>query len=85
MSLKSFIPPTVTAMMVFGAALTGGDPTPGMAEESYSWCTQGGLLHCYYMTREQCEQTVDYHGFCVPNPDVAPRTNEAVRHLYSRR
>ena len=43
------------------------------AEESYSWCAQGSLLHCYYMTREQCEQTVDYHGFCVPNPDVSPR------------
>ena len=39
----------------------------------YPWCTQGSLLHCYYMTREQCEQTVDYHGFCVRNPDVSPR------------
>jgi len=22
------------------------------------------------MTREQCEETVDYHGFCQPNPEM---------------
>jgi hypothetical protein len=37
--------------------------------DSYPWCVQGSNLHCYYMNREQCEETVDYHGFCVPNPD----------------
>jgi hypothetical protein len=61
------------------AALAGEQPTPGTAQESYPWCTQGGELHCYYMTRDQCEQTVDYHGFCVPNPDVPPPTNEGAR------
>jgi hypothetical protein len=25
---------------------------------------------CWYMTQEQCEQAVNYHGFCVTNPDV---------------
>jgi Protein of unknown function (DUF3551) len=38
-------------------------------ETSYPWCVQGGMLRCYYMSREQCEQTVDYHGFCVANPE----------------
>jgi len=67
------------AIGIFGAALAGGRPTLATAQESYPWCTQGGLLHCYYMTREQCEQTVDYHGFCVPNSDVSPRNNEPTR------
>ena len=38
-------------------------------EIAYPWCVQGGMLHCYDMNREQCEETVDYHGFCVTNPD----------------
>jgi len=38
-------------------------------ETSYPWCVQGSMLRCYYMSREQCEQTVDYHGFCVANPE----------------
>ena len=73
MSPKTFMRSTIMAMGILGAALAGGWPTPGKAGESYPWCTQGSLLHSYYMTREQCEQTVDYHGFCVPNPDVSPR------------
>jgi hypothetical protein len=75
MSLKNFMRSTIMAIGILGAALAGGRPTPGTAAESYPWCTQGSLLHCYYTTREQCEQTVDYHGFCVPNPDVSPQNN----------
>lgn len=37
--------------------------------ETYPWCTQGDALHCYYMNHQQCEESVDYHGFCVTNPD----------------
>jgi hypothetical protein len=37
--------------------------------QTYPWCTQRENLQCYYMNRGQCEETVDYHGFCVPNPD----------------
>jgi hypothetical protein len=33
-----------------------------------------GILQCYYATREQCEFTVDYHGFCVANPYARPQT-----------
>jgi hypothetical protein len=73
MSTKNFMRSTIMAGGILGAALAGGWPTPGTAEESYPWCTQGSLLHCYYTTREQCEQTVDYRGFCVPNPDISPR------------
>jgi hypothetical protein len=67
------------AIGIVFAALAGEQPTPGTAKASYPWCTQGSLLHCYYMTRDQCEQTVDYRGFCVPNPDVSPPSNESVR------
>jgi hypothetical protein len=69
----------VMAIGIVCASLAGAQPTPGTSEESYPWCTQGSLLHCYYMTRDQCEQTVDYHGFCVLNPDVSSRTNEGAR------
>jgi hypothetical protein len=30
------------------------------------------------MNRQQCEETVDYHGFCVTNPDYHPQ-NDTVR------
>jgi hypothetical protein len=70
---------SVMALGISGAAFFAGSPTPGAAEESYPWCAQGEVLHCYYMTREQCEMTVDYHGFCVVNPDVLPQSNKARR------
>ena len=76
-ALKKHIWSTVAAFEIFIAALAGAWPAPGTAEEAYPWCTQGSLLHCYYATHDQCEQTVDYHGFCVPNPDVSPQNSEA--------
>src|SRR5215831_2224965 len=69
-----------SAAIVLGGALIG-QPTSVIAEVSYPWCTQGGTLRCYYMTREQCEQTVDYHGFCVANP-AAPQNNASVQRSY---
>ena len=79
MSLKYFMRMSVIVFGLFGAAFVAGAPTPGAAEESYPWCVQGSVLRCYYMTREQCEMTVDYHGFCVANPEVSSRSNEAAR------
>jgi hypothetical protein len=35
---------------------------------------RGESLQCYYATQEQCEFTVDYHGFCVANPYALPQT-----------
>jgi len=43
---------------------------PAGSAQTYPWCVSGSSLHCYYMNREQCEQTVDYHGFCELNPDL---------------
>jgi hypothetical protein len=63
---------TMATKLVLGAvlALSPVFQVAAVADEpSYPWCVQGGMLRCYYMTHEQCEQTVDYHGFCVANPD----------------
>jgi hypothetical protein len=35
----------------------------------------------YYMTREQSEEAVNYHGFDVANPAV-PQNNAAVQRFY---
>jgi hypothetical protein len=70
MSLKQY---SRRAIIAVGLSLaTAAIALPAAAqttEQSYPWCTQGGILHCYYMNRAQCEETVDYHGFCVTNPD----------------
>jgi hypothetical protein len=81
MSLKYFVRLTVMPFEILGVALATGQPTSGTAEESYRRCTQGSILRCYYMTRERCEEAVDYHGFCVANPAV-PQNNEAAQRSY---
>jgi len=60
-----------------GSAFMTGAIASSAAQESYPWCTQGETLHCYYMTHEQCELTVDYHGFCVANPEVPPQMSKS--------
>ena len=67
MSFKRLICLTTAILGVSIAALGAGNATA--YAETYPWCTQGDTLHCYYMNRAQCEETVDYHGFCVTNPD----------------
>jgi len=46
---------------------------------SYPWCAQGSVIRCRYMTREQCEEAVNYHGFCVTDPNVPRRYGETLR------
>jgi hypothetical protein len=70
MSFKYLRQSLFAALGIAGVAIAAGGAVPTAAQaESYPWCTQGSSLHCYYMNREQCEETVDYHGFCEPNPD----------------
>jgi hypothetical protein len=59
----------ITALGV-SAVWTAGLAAFGVAQNVFPWCSQGDILHCYYRTREQCEITVDYHGFCVANPEA---------------
>jgi len=73
MSTKHLIRLTIMTCGILGAALAGGQPAPAAAQAvSYPWCTEGEEVHCYYMTQQQCEETVDYHGFCITNPDYSP-------------
>ena len=67
-----FATSTITAMTVY--------PRPAAAvSPSYPWCVQASIYRCWYMTREQCEQAVDYHGFCVTDPNVPRTAGEKVR------
>ena len=68
-----------------GVTVVVGQPTSVTAEESYPWCTQGEILQCYYMTREQCEKAVDYRGFCVANSNVPTLNNQAPQRPLRRR
>ncbi len=83
MSFKQFVALSILGLGMGGGALIGEQATPAAAQDlSYPWCTEGSALHCYYTTRQQCEETVDYHGFCVANPDYrAPNDNTRRRAL----
>ena len=73
MSSKHSIRLPIMTFGIFTAVLGAGQSTPVAAQAvSYPWCTQGEVLHCYYPSREQCEEEVDYRGFCVPNPEYSP-------------
>ncbi len=65
---------------LLGAALGGGSAAPAVAQAtSYPWCTVGESVGCYYATQQQCEENVDYHGFCVTNPDYRAQTDNTRR------
>jgi len=55
------------------ASLAATQPVHAMAEVSYPWCLHGTPLHCYYMNRWQCEESADFRGICVPNPNSGGR------------
>lgn len=75
-SPKHFIKLVIVTFGIFAGALGAGQSTTAAAQAvSYPWCTQEEVLHCYYSTRQQCEEEVDYHGFCVTNPDYSPPNN----------
>ena len=86
MSPKFFVRSPVKTFGVLAVALVAGQPTSVTAEQSYPWCAQGdSILQCYYMTRQQCEEAVNYHGFCVANSNVPTLNNEASQPLLRRR
>jgi hypothetical protein len=82
---KFFVRLSVVSLGILGVAEVAGQPTSVTAEQSYPWCAQGDTLQCYYMTREQCEEAVDYHGFCVANSNVPTLNNEAPQRPLRRR
>ena len=85
MSRKSFVRLRAMTVAILGFAFVTGQPTSATAQ-SYPWCAQGdNILHCYYMTREQCEAAVNYHGFCIANSTVPTLNNEAPQPRQGRR
>jgi hypothetical protein len=74
MSIAPSIRQAALASGLFAMALAA-QPASAAAQTTpaYPWCTVGEEVHCYYATRQQPEETVDYHGFCEQNPDI-PRT-----------
>ena len=87
MSLPERIHPGLGPMTlgILGVAVVAGRPTSATAQ-SYPWCAQGdNIVHCYYMTREQCEAAVNYHGFCIANSSVPTPNNEAPQPRLQRR
>jgi hypothetical protein len=78
MSFKQLIAPAIMALGIGGAGLIGAHPAAAQAL-SYPWCSQGEEIQCYYSTRQQCEEAVDYHGFCITNPDYSVPSNSGRR------
>jgi Protein of unknown function (DUF3551) len=80
MSVKHIVQATLT-LVTLGTAMALGAASPAAAESpSYPWCAQGGsIIRCWYMTREQCEETVNHHGFCVTDPNVPRRAGDIIR------
>jgi hypothetical protein len=73
MPKKYLLLSAITIFGLFSAVLALGQPTAASAQQlllPYPWCSVGDRFHCDFMTREQCEETVDYHGFCQPNPEM---------------
>jgi hypothetical protein len=64
----------LTVVAILSGAFVAASRMSGEAEDSYPWCVQGETLQCYYATREQCELTVNCHGFCVANPFAVSQT-----------
>jgi hypothetical protein len=80
MSLKHLVRIAVITSGVFGAGTALGTATPAIAESpSYPWCIQGSIYRCWFMTREQCELTVNHRGFCVTDPNVPRSYGERIR------
>ncbi len=71
---------TVSRRYLIAAAIGAGGlvPAPAMAQTpAFPWCTQGSAIHCYYTSLQQCQETVDYHGFCIRNPDYQGQDDRA--------
>jgi hypothetical protein len=72
---------TVVATGILAFALIAALPAPASAQ-SYPWCTSDEEVHCYYATQQQCEEAVDYHGFCVMNPDYQASNSATPRRAH---
>jgi hypothetical protein len=80
MTLKYLVRLATKTFVVLGVGMSLNTVVPAFSESaSYPWCAQGSIIRCWYMTREQCEEAVNYHGFCVTDPNVPRRPGEKIR------
>jgi len=87
MSLKTFWQPTILAFGISAAALLwAAQPAPAAARDDlpYPWCAVKGDPECIFMTFQQCEESVNWHGLCETNPYLAQPDNEATRRGHAR-
>jgi len=76
MSATHFKQLTIMAVGILTVALWAEQTRPLAAQSltlPYPWCSVGESVHCDFDTLAQCEETVDYHGFCEQNPDPPAR------------
>ena len=71
--------PTKLVLTAIVALAAFGHSSTNAKADEYPWCVQGSALHCYYSNRAQCEEAVDFHGFCVSNPDYTAGNRRNVR------
>jgi hypothetical protein len=80
MALKYLVRLATKTFVALGVGMSLSTAAPAIAESpSYPWCAQGSIIRCWYMTREQCEEAVNYRGFCVTDPNVPRRYGEKIR------
>jgi len=80
MALKYLVRLATKTFVVLGVGMSLSTAAPAFSESpSYPWRAQGSIIRCWYMTREQCEEAVNYHGFCVTDPNVPRRYGEKIR------
>ena len=56
------------AVAIRNAFAIGSGLRARSAEISYPWCLQGSSLRCYYLNRQQCEESADFRGICERDP-----------------
>jgi hypothetical protein len=79
--------PVLALCLAVGSAWIAS-ASPGLAQhDPYRWCAEmgggddGGMLNCYFMTREQCEATVaGVGGFCRLNQFYTGPANAGPSH-----
>jgi hypothetical protein len=75
----------IATLGLFAVTLGVGRPLPARAQESpYPWCAVKDDPECIYMTFQQCEESVDWHGICENNPNLPPPRDEAPKQTRRR-
>jgi hypothetical protein len=71
----------VTLGIGAGVVLWAAQPAAAVAKDDlpYPWCALKGDPECTFMTFQQCEESVDWHGVCESYPNLPPPNAGTVR------